>query len=239
MNIEKAFAAAATRIVGVDPAPYHERIGAIDAHIAKIDSTIAAGRRRVTEIARTIGNLEINGPDKRAAGEMMLRGETPTPAADLQALRDERDGLKAGFTDLEDQKRIAQRDRLEVTQEFSSRLGAAVQPALAAMDEEFIAAMAVIAELYAGYMALHRATRRNEALRAVETLRPILGTAFSARRQLGKAIDLPDYASAALSRIRPAIELAGGRVTENVQWPDPVAGHSPVHGISRDQPQAA
>jgi hypothetical protein len=239
MTIEKAFSAAVTRIAATDAQPYHERIAAIDTQIAKLESTITEGRRRVAEVGRAIADLETTGPDRRAAGEAMLRGEAPTPAADVQALRDEREGLKAGLTGLEEQKRAAASERLEVTKEFSSRLGAAVQPALAALDEEFLAAMAAVAELYGLYTALHRATRRNEALRAVETLRPILGTAFSARRQLGKAIKLPEYASAALSRIRPAIELAGGRVTENVQWPDPVAGHSPMHGISGDQPQAA
>ena len=171
---------AATALASLDLSQEVEAITALQAAAAEIETAQEAAARRIREIADTLASQRAAAEavaDALVAGRAPSEAATAGPGAD--ALREEKDALKAGIAELEDRREKVRREIEALRDQAYSKIAVAARPLADAIEAEMRHLAERTVAAFAAASALSDVTRDFAMLR------------FSAA-QAAKAVTGPD-----------------------------------------------
>lgn len=162
---------AATALASLDLSQEVEAITALQAAAAEIETAQEAAARRIREIADTLASQRAAA---EAVADALVAGQDPSAAATAgpgaDALRDEKDALKAGIAELEDRREKVRREIEALRDQAYSKVAVAARPLADAIEAELRDAAERTVAAFAAASALSDATRSYASLRfAAET----------------------------------------------------------------------
>jgi NADH dehydrogenase/NADH:ubiquinone oxidoreductase subunit G len=220
MATTNIFRPASQALARLDIAPTREAIDSLQAEIIRLERGYTDGRERQRELTRLVNDRAEHGPDGDEAADAILAGHDVTEAAaEIDNLKAQREAVRAGNGVIEGRIREAKAALLKAREEFRTPLGAAVDLAAEAIEEEAEAIAVRLAELYAATEGANLSARapkmRGLAMRLRASLHELAIAEFVDRR----ALDLPADATAMLEAAHEAIVTAGGKIPERVLFP--------------------
>lgn len=147
--------------------PHNEQIAEYRAEIDRVQTAIAAGEARCSEISRAL--IEARGPDAKAVADALLDSGDAMVAArsgptDAELMQ-ERASLRAGITELRDRLRDLQEGIEQVRREVSGALQVATRPVVDAIIADMRRAALQLLDGYAGVTALAAGIRGHQGPR--------------------------------------------------------------------------
>lgn len=136
--------------------PYNEQIAEYRAEIDRVQTAIAAGEARCSEISRTL--IEARGPDAKAVADALLENGDAMVAArsgptDAELMQ-ERASLRAGLTELRDRLRDLNEAIEQTRRDVSSALQGVTKPVVDAAIADMRRAALELVDGYAAIAAL-------------------------------------------------------------------------------------
>ncbi|BAI95833.1 hypothetical protein Sj15T_01720 [Sphingobium sp. TA15] len=147
---------------------------------AQIEDAISAGQARAQAIRDEIRDAEkAGGVDGEAVADAMLRGEV-IEAVSVEKLQKELDTINAGLRTLNQRMTYMVQDRRMKSDPIETEINAAIGPLVEMLQEEAVASVKALAQIYADAEALSRLAPKSRAGSLSESLNDVLIAAGNA-----------------------------------------------------------
>lgn len=169
----------AALIGALDLSAENERVAALRTEVAEIEAAAERADSRLRAIGTALASR--SGPDGAAVADALLSGADAADAAEAgpgdDALRAERETLRAGMGELSRRAELARREIGEIEQAATTKAAECVAPLAEALREEMRQAGNRIVEGFAAITAVQEATRGHGLARlaAESAVRGLMG----------------------------------------------------------------